>query len=270
MTIAWHTMHTLVDRRVILKTREARADAAWRVRRVGRRFGLLVFHLGTDHIHTVVTCPKSDLPAFAQAVECSLTRGCNLDVGFARYHAKPVSDQGHLERLFGYVLRQEAHHGTSLDLVHMGSNGPDLAGLRLAGAHERRLMAQTAPRVRPDELQRILLRGRPLVELDQLGAAPHGLEGERLEALLLQSGASALGRADLDGQSRPVLRVRRSLFEIVANSPLGKTVDLARMFGDPRRRRRLVARPVDPTISASVRKLIEFHCAMAGPAGTPR
>lgn len=270
MPIAWQTMHATVDRRVIFRDPALRADAAWRVRRIGRKYGLLVFHLGTDHIHTVVTCTRAELPKYAQALECSLTKGCSLDPGFARYHCKPISDQGHLERMYDYVLGQEQHHGTSLDLTHIGSNGPDLLGWRLCGARERELLSRFAPRIRRARLERVLLRGRRLLGLDAIGPAPHGLHGPALEALLERAAASTLGRASLDGQSRLVQKVRRALLEVLRPAELSRTIDLAAVFGGPRRLARLAKREVDPIAAAAVRRSIEFHVAMAGPGPDER
>ena len=269
MTIAWHTMHATRDRRVIFKTPTVRADAAWRVRRIGRKYGLLVFHLGTDHIHTVVTCSAQELPGFAQALEVSLTRGCGLDPGFGRYHAKPINDQGHLETTYSYVLRQELHHGTALDPGHIGSNGPDLVGWRLAGQSERELHRRFAPRLRESDLRRILLAGRPRVPLEVLGGAPHGLHGVALETVVKRGAAQALGLVRFGGQSGAMMRVRRALLEILEPLSLAETIDLSRLFGGARRIARLRQRRLIPTVAASVRDMLMFQLALIGPPRQP-
>ena len=265
MAIAWQTMHATVDRRVIFKDPAARADAAWRVRRIGRKYGLLVFHLGTDHIHTVVTCSRVEVSKYAHALECSLTKGCGLDPGFARYHPKAISDQGHLERMYEYVLGQERHHRTELDPEHLGSNGPDLLGWRLCGAPERRLLRSFAPRIRKNQIERVLLRGRKWLSIETMGAAPHGLHGRKLERLLSRAAASTLGLSSLQGQTLPVLKVRRALLEILRTGDLQDTIELPRLFGNQRRLVRLAAREVEPEVAGAVRRMIEFHVAMAGP-----
>jgi hypothetical protein len=268
MPIAWQTMHATVDRRVIFKNPAVRADAAWRVRRIGRKYGLLVFHLGTDHIHTVVTCTRAEVPKYAHALECSLTKGCGLAPGFARYHPRAIADQGHLERIYDYVLGQERHHRTELDLEHIGSNGPDLLGWRLCGAPERRRLRSFAPRIRTIQIERLLLRGRRRLSIEQMGAAPHGLHGAELERLLSRAAASALGRSSLRGQTVAVLKARRALLEILRTADLQDAIELTRLFGGQRRLARLASREVDPEVAGAVRRMIEFHVAIAGPRPT--
>ena len=231
MALAWHFVLRLIDGRVVLPTPTDRADAYRRMLRIGGRFGLLVFHLGVDHIHAVLACSETDVPRFAHAIECSITLGTRREVGFGHYYVKPVSDQGHLRSLVGYVLRQERKHGTALDPRHVGSNGPDLAGGRITGARQRFLLGRMVPRLRPDTIEQLLLDGRPKRRLETLGPAPAGLTGEALERLLREAAISAIGQASWTGRTRGGPDARRALLEVVERSELGATVSVPRLLG---------------------------------------
>lgn len=268
MAIGWQTMHSLVDRRVILSTPARRADAYHRIRRIGSRFGLLVFNLGTDHMHSLVTCEEEDLPRYAQALEASLALRFRLRPGFSRYHRKQISDQGHLETSIRYVLGQEQHHGTAMDVRHLGSNGPDLIGKRLTGARERALLKQLAPRVRESDIERILLRGRPRIGLDALGPTPHGLYGRDLEALLREAAGAAIGQPDLRRNCWGTPAARRALLAVIESTDLAATIRpeaaLGLTTGGVRKLRRV---PVDRRVAGIVRWQVEFCLAFKADGG---
>ncbi len=263
MALAFHFMHRLVDGRVILGTPALRTDAYRRVVRIGRRFGLLFFHLGTDHIHAVVACKAADVPRFAQAVECAITLGTRREVGFGRYHVKPVTDQGHLRTLVAYVLTQEQKHGTSLDPRHYGSNGPDLVGGRIGGEPERDLFARYLPKVSHDRVQELLFGRATRVRLEDMGPAPAGLVGVELEELLRGAAAAALGCSTLGRRGR-ANSARRVLLEIVGKMELGQTVEPRRLLKSSRHTlRRLRMCEVDVGVGRAVRWQIEFFVALA-------
>lgn len=263
MPIAFHTMHALVDRRVIFPSSDQRVGGYRRALAVGARFGLGWFHLGSDHIHAVVFCAKEEVAWWAHDVECAWTLGAGLPVGFGRYHAKPVVDQGHLETLLGYVLRQESHHGVALDPFHLGSNGPDLCGGRLRARkardeHARELVRRMVPRWGPARIDRLLLGG-PRQRLSDLGAAPAGLVGVRLEERLLLAGKSALGRTTVLKGGPPARAARQALVQLCRETALGDTVNLPRMLGcSASAVGRLSRSPVDPNVLAVVRWQVEF------------
>ena len=270
MALAFHFMHRLVDGRVILGTPALRADAYRRVRRIGTRYGLLFFHLGTDHIHAVVACEESDVPRFAQAIECSITRGTRREVGFGRYHAKVVADQGHLQTLVRYVLTQEQRHGTAMDPRHHGSNGPDLIGGRIGGEVQRELFARYLPKVTAEYVQALLFAGTPRVPLEELGPAPGGLVGAALEELLRLAAAAAIGCARLGRRGR-ARSARRVLLEIVEKMELGETVVPGRLLGSSRHAlRRLRLCEIDLDVGRAVRWQIEFFAALATGEATRR
>jgi hypothetical protein len=259
MPIAFHTMHSLADRRVIFKTRTERVEAYHRALRIGARFDLGWFHLGTDHVHAVVFCPENAVARWAQSVEASWTLGVGLPIGFGRYHCKPVHDQGHLETLLGYVLRQDRRHERRFDPLHSGSNGPDLCGGRLTGAGPRTLVEQYLPRFGPRRIEELLL-GRPSRPLHEFGPAPTGLVGPALERVLRSAAASAVGRADLRSTRGNVWAARRALLHLVRKHQLGQTVDERRMLGcSSRGLHRLSASPPEPAVRRAVDWQVSFH-----------
>jgi len=263
MALAFHLMHRLIDGRVILGTPALRIDAYRRVVRIGRRFGLLFFHLGTDHIHAVVACAAAEVPRFAQAIESSITLGTRREVGFGRYHAKAVTDQGHLRTLVRYVLTQEQKHGTALDPRHLGSNGPDLVGGRIGGEVERHLFARYLPKMTPDRVQGLLFGEAVQVRLEDMGPAPAGLVGVELEELLRSAAAAALGRSTL-GHRGLEKSARRALLEIVGQMELGQTVVPGRLLSSSRHAlRRLRMSEIDVDVGRAVRWQIEFFVALA-------
>jgi len=257
--IAFHVMHSLIDRRVIFPTPEARADAYRRAHRLGAEFGLGWFHLGTDHVHVVLFCTPERVHRWANSIESSWKQGCGLPVGFARYHAKPVVDQGHLRTLIRYVFAQEQHHGSTLDLDHLGSTAPDLCGGRLLGALAARTTRLHLPRLRPERIESILLSGGRLRSIKEFGPAPAGLVEEPLERVLRDAAAAALGRATLPRSGNLGAQARRALLELAAG-PLGTTIEPTRLLGVGRSSLfRLRSLPMDPTIFAAVRWQVAFR-----------
>jgi len=258
--IAFHVMHSLRDRRVIFKTPAEYADAYRRALRIGRRFQLGWFRIGADHIHAVLFCSREEVARWANSIESSWTQAAGLGTGFATYHVKPVTDQGHLRALIRYIFNQEAHHGAHPDPDHLGSTGPDLCGGRLVGVDAANITRLHLPRLRRHDIESVLLGGGAMRTLADLGPAPAGLTGESLEGVLRSAMAAAVGRAALrtgTPNSRPLLR---ALLEVVERSPLSLTVELSRLLGrSPSTLRRLRARPVDPRTLAAVLWQVRFR-----------
>jgi len=227
--IAFHIMFALVDRRVIFRTPAERVAAYNRLMRIAAPFGLLLVHLGSDHVHVVVACSPADVPRFAHAIECSWTHLLGDGPGFARYHAKAVMDQGHLRTLVRYILRQDEHHAQSLDPFHLGSNAPDLCGGRAGRGDLRARFAQFLPSIGRREIERIVL-GETVRPVRKFGPAPSGLTGESLERHLRGAAASAVGMWDLVGKRRPVAEARAALLRLCRETELGRTVEHARVL----------------------------------------
>ncbi len=227
--IAFHVMFALLDRRVIFRTPAERLEGARRLIGIGSKFGLLFFHLGSDHVHVVVCCSPAEVPRFAHAIECSWTHLLGDGPGFAHYHAKPVTDQGHLVTLVRYVFQQDEHHEQALDPFHLGSNAPELCGGRLDRGGLRARFARVLPSMGPHRIERLLL-GEPLRSPAKLGAAPAGLSGEALERHLRAAAAAAVGAADLTGTARPVADARAALLRLCTETALGRTVELPRLL----------------------------------------
>ncbi len=258
--IAFHVMHSLRGRRVVFPTLAQRADAYRRAQRIGVDFGLAWFNLGSDHIHSVVLCSRRRAARWANSIESSWKQGVGLEANFAPYHAKAVTDQGHLEKLFDYVIDQSRRHGFTLDPDHLGSTGPDLCGGRLVGAAATRLARQHLPRLRRLQVERLLLGGHRVRTLQELGAAPAGLAGEPLEEVLRSAAAAAIGSVDLPGRTDLGKLARRALLDVATESPLRETVRAGRLLQLSRSAvDRLRRRPVDARALHAVRWQVAFH-----------
>jgi len=257
--IAFHVMHALQGRPVIFTDLSQRADGYQRALRIGRRFGLLVFALGSDHAHSVVLCAPNQVGRWAHDVECAWQLGSGLAQPFGRYHAKPVLDQGHLRSLVRYVLRQDEHHAQLVDPFHVGTNGPDLCRGRLSGGGTREVLARALPRLAPSQIEGWMLDG-PRRGLAELGVAPAGHVAGELEARLVAAAASGIGRRGLERRDALSGKARRALLQIVESSPLGATVVPERMLGCGKDRVwRIRAQPVDPAVERVVRWQVEFR-----------
>lgn len=257
--IAFHIMFALAGRRVIFRTPAERALAYRRLLRIGRNFGLLFFHLGSDHIHVVAACSPSELPRFAHAIECSWKFVVGDGPGFAHYHAKPVNDQGHLETLVRYIFQQDEHHSQQLDPFHVGSNAPDLCGGRLGSEPVSDRFRRYLPSIGRPAIERILVGGR-VRSVDSFGAAPVGRAERDLERLLRGAAASAVGQADLSGKARPLARARVALLRICDQTPLGRTVVEHRLLDcHPKHVAALRRREASPAVERAVRWQIAFR-----------
>lgn len=260
MPIAFHTMHTLRDRRVIFTTPEARALAYRAAVRIGARFGLGWFHLGVDHIHAVLFCSREDVGRWAQAIESSWTQLIPLEVGFAPYHCKPVTDQGHLTTLLRYVLQQEQRHHTHLDPLHIGSNGPDLAGGRVPPSPQAELVRRYLPRVRARDIDRMLL-GSDRLPLSSVASELATLAPAGIHALLRGAAGRAVGRHDLPGICRTPTdsAIVRALADLCARPDLASLIDASAVLGRSSRSiRRLRSQPAPPAATAALEWQITF------------
>ncbi len=257
--IAFHIMFALLDRRVIFRTPAERAEGVRRLIRIGSKFGLLLFHLGSDHVHVVVCCSPAELPRFAHAIECSWTHLLGDGPGFAHYHAKAVTDQGHLERLVRYVFLQDEHHEQALDPFHLGSNAPELCGGRLDPSGLGARFARLLPRMGPRNIEKMLL-GEPLRPPAMLGPAPAGLTGEALERQLRSAAAAAVGEVDLRRRAAHVAEARAALLRVCEQTDLGRTVDLARLLRcRPKHLPHLRRREVSVEVTRAVRWQVSFR-----------
>jgi hypothetical protein len=145
--IGQHITMRLSDDRVIAPSIADRRAAARVLLRHGTRAGLLAFRVVDTHVHVLVRCDRAVAGSFAHATEVALRATLRLPIPFEPARIRPVLDQPHLYRAFGYVLRQEIRHGTSMDPVHDGSSLPELLGLRVVDDLVAQRVAASLPRL---------------------------------------------------------------------------------------------------------------------------
>ncbi len=141
-------------------------------------------------------------------MKIGLARHLDLEVPFGPAHYEPMRDQRHLSSTADYLWRQEAHHGTSADLLHDGSNLSDLLGMRLVGSYTRANLARYLPRVtRADLVQRLGLdlrgeisRWEPLTEAAAAAACLPDLQGRSTAVVEARAAAVQVARAALPGR----------------------------------------------------------------------
>lgn len=254
-------------RPVIVTTSLDRLEAVRRIQLVGARHGVVGCAVQPDHIHVVALCPADEAGALAQAIESSLTQTLRLKPGFVPYFCKEVADQNHFDSAMRYLYRQGPHHDDDRDRYHDGSNGPELLGGRLLRGSRglfvppaRDLFKRFVTRVGDSEIERLLLGRGSLLPLAKLGAAPGGLAGEPLEALLVLAAAATVSRVNLDSSAPFVTEVRAALLRTVEASPFAASVDPARMLGcSTRTLRRLRSYSSAPEVEDAVQWQVRFR-----------
>ena len=181
-----------VDDRILATTVAARRAFADVVRRIGRRRGLYGFGLADTHGHATLICDAPALGRFVHDVRLSLASALELPIAEADVHN--IRDTWHAESLLRYVHRQDVEHGVNLDPLREGTSLPDLLGLRPSGLWMADRVRVVVPRVRRENL------------LEHWGLS--ALEDHFDLDTLADSGAAAIGRADLRGNAAEAVAAR--------------------------------------------------------------
>ncbi len=246
--LAHHVMLRLDDGRVLAPSVEARRALAAVVMDRGATGGVLAFRGSDTHLHVLVGAGPEALGRWTHALACTLHWGLGLKVPFAPARVVPVRDQGHLEVVFRYILRQDAHPRFASDPCHDASALPDLLGLRarwpdLADRVRERLPRWDTPRL------------FPMLGVDALERTPEpGVWRDAAAA------AAALPRLDVRGTWGRA--ARRALLEATKG-----TLDGAGLRALLRTSRssllRLRAEPVDPVLVRAVKLQARFRTTLA-------
>jgi len=195
-------MLRLSDDRVVARTTGERRLLARSVLGIGREYTLLGFRAADTHVHLEAVCSEAEARRFAWRVEVSLSRKLRLPVPFAKPRIKAIFDQGHLYGVFGYMFRQEQHHGIESDPFFEASNLLDLLGMRLIGDYTRDNVAMYLPR---------MSRAKLLGFLDNPELDTGVFQLRDLE----QAAASAFAVPGLRGRGASVVEARRAAVHAV-------------------------------------------------------
>lgn len=229
MAIGYHLMLRLQDERVLVKCQAERRTLARCVLRVGRDHELLAFGLADNHLHAEAAGDEASAKRFAWRLEMSLSKALRLPVSFGKPRIKAIEDQPHLYSVFGYVFRQEQHHGIEGDPFHEASNLLDLLGMRVVGSYTRLNVRTYLPRITTHKLLGYF------GDVD-LSTPPSGTQD------LAEAAMSAFALSDLRGRDAEVVRARNAAVHAV-RAPAD---EIARALGiSPRAVRLIQARPPD-------------------------
>ncbi len=236
MSLGWHVVHALEDRRVI-------ATAAAHLRVVARTVveaggdALLCFRGSDNHLHSVLLADRARAGAFARTVANMLWHRLRLPVPFEPARIRPIRDQAHLRNTFDYVLGNAEHHGAPHDPLFESSNLPDLLGLRELGAVTRTCVRAALPRVGRPDLSRLL----GVEELSARFVAEH----------LVEAACAAVALPTLDTGSREALAVRIAALHVAGPHLAPGQVDT--LFDLPSRTgSRLRARAANPALVGAI------------------
>ncbi len=160
----WHCMLSNEERTTLFPD-EARMRAG--VRAVVRVTAeeLVAFNLVDSHIHLVLHGTRERVGRLMQAAGLALCVPACARLSAARI--KPVNGRGHMEKLIGYVLAQDWHHGTYRHpALASGSFFQDLVGARVMDGFRLRLV-NVLPRYRVRQaFQSVSLPPEPLEPAD--------------------------------------------------------------------------------------------------------
>lgn len=258
MSLAWQIIHALEDRRVIATGPEQLRVIARTVLEEGGD-ALVCFRGSDNHVHTILLADRERAGVFGRNVANALHHRLRLPVAFEPTRFRPVHDQQHLYKVFGYVLANAEHHGTSHDLHFEASNLPDLLGMRELGARSRARVRLALPRI-----DRAFLLGLLGVEdLTPTFAAEH----------LVQAACAATALPSLAARTAEALAARVAVTHLALGDLSAAAID--NLLGvSPRTGARLRAETPDPTLTMAirlqmdlrVRKHIESLTAPFGPS----
>jgi hypothetical protein len=232
---AFHITMRLESGQVLAPTVAGRRAAARVIHEDGASRGLLAFRLADNHAHVLMAGSRRTAGSLAASIKRRLRWHLALTAPFRASHFAPIEQQSHLERAFGYILRQEQHHGIELDRRHDASSGPDLIGMRV-------LAPELAERVRSH---------LPRLRAPQIVAAMGLSFGEPDYDRLRDAAAAAVALPTLDGMLPGAVRARAAA---VHAAPDLRTGELAERLGVTRRCiERLRLRSLEPALIRAVR-----------------
>lgn len=250
--LAQHIMVRLADNRVIAPTVALCRTLARTVLKISRGSRLLAFRSADNHLHAATLLDRHQAGELARRIEIGLHYNLHLPVKFEKVRIKPVENQGHLSRLFEYILDQDKHHGTERDPFHEASSLPDLLGLRVLGSDVLANVRAYLPRVNRaqllellgDDLEHPIQRWEPLatsaaaaVGLPRLSRCRTSTRARRAAVHVAGKALTAMRLANQLGCTKRTITRMRSL---VVDSRIVKAVELQlRLRQQPRHEGRL-------------------------------
>ncbi len=151
--LGYHVILRLGDDRVIAPSRAERRRWARQLAALARRFPVLAWKLADTHLHVVILAGALE---FIRQLRIWVAKSPRPGVPLEVQRTKPLAGQGHLVNAFHYTLRQDDHHGVTVDLLQDSSSVLDLLGLRVLTPELPSRVREHLPRLSRPELLRHL------------------------------------------------------------------------------------------------------------------
>jgi len=238
IALAQHIMIRLADNRVIAPTVALCRNLARIVLKISKGRRLLAFRSADNHLHAATLLDRPQAGELARRIEIGLHYNLHLPVEFEKARIKPVQSQGHLSRLFEYILDQDKHHGTERDPFHEASSLQDLLGLRVLGSDVLVNVRAYLPRVNRaqllellgDDLEHPIQRWEPLATSAAAAVGLPRISSCRASTRARRAAVHVAGKAlttirlatDLGCTERTITRMRG----LVADSRIVQAVEL--------------------------------------------
>ena len=148
----YHVVSRLVDSRNLMTTPEEARELAHIVLPFGDSYGLLLFGVGGDHMHSYTTGDRKAAGQLARAEEAAITLVRRSRIGFRDAAIFHVNALDHTEYMLDYTLGQSAKHGVVGDLLLESTNALDLLSFRLINPRYATLLKTAMPWVTRDDI----------------------------------------------------------------------------------------------------------------------
>jgi hypothetical protein len=133
-TLGFHLVLRLGDDRVIAPSHAERLRWARRLAECAVAFPILSWKLADTHLHILFLGDAEAAAELVRRLRIWVATSLRLSVALEVQRRKPLADQSHLESVFGYILRQDDHHGVEVDVFQDASAVVDILGLRVLTA----------------------------------------------------------------------------------------------------------------------------------------
>jgi hypothetical protein len=248
MALGWHVRLSCADRRVLTPTIALRRRVLDVILGQTQALALLVFAIVDTHLHLQFAGGDRG-SAVSAGKRIVLALGRVLGVGFEPVYVKAIEDQSHMVSTFGYILRQEEHHGLSTIGWPECSSVLDWAQMRPTGRHVASAVNRWLPRAGGQLLRSLGVR--------RLHPVCGPLEW------IVPAGLCAASLPDLAGSDRRRNGLRRALLAVLDADRGLKVRAQAELLGiSERTRRRLLERPPSPELVRAV--TLQLGAANAG------
>lgn len=250
--IGFHLCMRFQEDRVFAATRADRIALAGMVFRSDHRKRVLAFRAADTHTHFAYLGEEGECREMAGRFANALTHQLRFGMPLQPPRLRAFTDIHHLANSFHYILNQERHHQVRKDLLHEGSNLPDLLEMRVLGNRGASLLAAALPRVTLRDL---------LEHLEVPDLEPETLDPTYLRASM----AAAIGQVAL-ARNSPLSRRARAAAVRIGRVFLTVGQTAHHLGLEERTVRRLQKAEPDPALERAIRRQVALRMRL-GQAG---